>query len=68
MDLTDTIVTLYHRLHVYVVGGYTVNRLETCTLTSVVVHIRLCCVYTKQIEDVHDIKLLYIHNASLDLE
>ena len=30
------------------------------------VYIRLCCVYTKQIEDVHDIKLLYIHNASLE--
>ena len=33
--------------------------LETCRLTSVVVHIRLCYVYTKQIEDVHGINLLY---------
>ena len=42
-----------------------VNRLETCRLTSVVVHIRLCYIYAEQIEDVHDIKL-FIHNASLE--
>ena len=41
MDPTDTIV----------------NRLETNRLTSVVARIRLGYVYTKQIEDVHDIKL-----------
>ena len=34
----------------------TVNRLEIYRLTSAVVQSRLCYVYTKQIDDVHDIK------------
>ena len=46
MDLTDSHVT--------------VNILETYRLTSAVVQIRLCYVYTKQIEDVHNI-MLFIH-------
>ena len=32
-------------------------------LTSVVVHIRICYMYTKQIEDVHNIKLLYMGDS-----
>ena len=56
MDLTDTIVTF--------ILVTSVNRLdlETYRLTSVVVQIRRCYVYTKQMYT-----SFFIHNASLEI-
>ena len=55
MHVWSRFITIVYGSNRY--DSHVIRSIETYILKSVVVRIRLCYVYTKQIEDVHDIRL-----------